>query len=320
MAERTVAVEAEGSGLENASAKPQVARRFDDCVFRICSRLNYRAHTELNKINKAMKNSTDPDETKNESAQNEEALGKRHRGLGLPIKYGDVVQLEHRKSRLFLGMHKTPAPVNSNHRKVSLKPGSYAAHFRILPRFKVRSMGSLVYANDEIVLQSTKFEPMVLGGSGMPNDMLASPNASGAALLPAGHGVRLPASLRHGPCFEVNGAVELRSFTVKLYARFGDRDKSDLVTGLHRFRLFHPEGNAFVSASSDADKGEVLDARDVSKQARTRPLPQSWGCRGISGEEEEEEEEVDPVPAHIPYLKTVAGDMSNPANFSAKAA
>ena len=89
---------------------------------------------------------------KNESAQNEEALGKLHRGLGLPIKYGDVVQLKHRKSRLFLGMHKIPAPVNSNHRKVSLKPGSYAAHFRILPRFKVRSMGSLVYANDEIVL------------------------------------------------------------------------------------------------------------------------------------------------------------------------
>jgi hypothetical protein len=154
-----------------------------------------------------------------------------------------------------------------------------------------------VYANDEIVLQSVKFAPMVLGASGNPKDMLPSPVARTEL------GVRLPASLRHGECFEMNGAVQLRSFTVKMYARFGEQEKHSLLTGLHSFRFFHPEGNAFVSASGDANKGEVLDARVPSKQLRARPLPGA----------------VEPVPGHIPYLKIVRGEVSNPANFSAKA-
>jgi hypothetical protein len=315
MTERNVAVEAEDQTA-------RVTRRFDDCVFRLCSKLNYRAQTELNKLVKAI--SKDPSMTKksvnleqvrmrvnNEKAQNDDILEKQYKGEGFPIKYGDVVQLEHHKSQLFLAMHKTPAPVNSNCRKVSLKSGSFAAHFRILPRFKVRSIGSLVYANDEIVLQSVKFDPMVLGASSSPKDMLPSP------VVPPALGVRLPTSLRHGPCFEANGALEIRSFSVKLYARFGELEKSSLVTGLHQFRLFHPEEGAFVSASGDADKGEVLDARKPSKQSRTRLLTTNAANGGTKGETTAAADSV--VPAHIPYLKNVSGEVSNPANFSAKA-
>ena len=65
-------------------------------------------------------------------------------------RYGDIVQLEHRKSELFVALHKTPAPVNSSCKKVALKPGSFAAQFRIAPRFKSRSLGQLVYAEDEV--------------------------------------------------------------------------------------------------------------------------------------------------------------------------
>jgi len=60
--------------------------------------------------------------------------------------------------------------------------------------------------------------------------------------------------------------MEERSFTVKVYlkatahgngpgtskARLGT-----LMTSMRVFRLFHPEGNAFVQASCDPDKGEV---------------------------------------------------------------
>jgi hypothetical protein len=348
MAERTAAVEAEAGFDERpmslSSSPPgssgshhQVTRRFDDCVFRICPKLNYRAQTELNRIQKAARHTMGPEEegeekasalmaglekararAQNERAHNDEALAKLHSlGVaGVSLKYGDVIQLEHHKSQLFLAMHKTPAPVNSNCRKVSLKAGSYAAHFRILPRFKVRSIGSLVYANDEIVLQSVKFDPMVLGASGQSKDMLPSARGSSSSSFAAHHlgppdlGVRLPTALRHGACFEVNGAMELRSFTVKLYARFAEKDKHSLITGLHRFRLFHPEGSAFLSASGDADKGEVLDARDPSKQRRTRPLPPASVTDGRI---------VGPIPAHVPYLKSMTGDVSNPANFSAKA-
>jgi len=149
---------------------------------------------------------------------------------------------------------------------------------------------------------------MVLGGSGTPKNMLPSPD-----VLPAGVGIRLPTALRHGSCFEVNGSMELRSFTIKMYGRFREQDHNSLLVGLDRFRLYHPEASAFVSASGNADKGEVLDARDRTKQARTRPLTNFSGSGGGGGRSV-----GDSVPAHIPYLKTVDSE-SNPANFSAKA-
>ena len=77
-----------------------------------------------------------------EAAQNEEILQDLAKqgpdnSQGGGIYYGDTVQLLHLNSGLFLTMHKTPAPQNPNYRRVSLKPGSNAAQFRILPRSKV---------------------------------------------------------------------------------------------------------------------------------------------------------------------------------------
>ena len=78
---------------------------------------------------------------------------------------------------LFVAVHKTPALLNPNCRKVSLKAGSLAAHLRIIPKFKVRSIGSPVYQEDQIVLQSVKHEVLHLGAS--PTGGIAS--SSGAA-------------------------------------------------------------------------------------------------------------------------------------------
>jgi hypothetical protein len=215
-------------------------------------------------------------------------------------------------------------------KQVSLKPGSFSAHYRILPRFKVRSIGSLVYGNDDVVFQSVKFEPMVLRGSGAPKDKLLAPFVDGGGSSSSSSSSssfhRLPASLRSGPRFEVNGAMELNSFTLKIYARLnggaeegggnrgqGSQSHTNLSTGLDMFRFYHPEGNAFVVASGDADKGQVLDAKHPSKRTRTRTIVGSDTSNIISGGG------VLPVPAHIPYLKNVSGEVSNPANFSAKA-
>ena len=55
-----------------------------------------------------------------------------------PIRYGDVVFLQHLSSGLFLALHKTPAVVNPGCRRASLKKGSLASAFIIIPRFKVR--------------------------------------------------------------------------------------------------------------------------------------------------------------------------------------
>ena len=230
-----------------------------------------------------------------EALQNADQLARVRAGLSQkPVKYGDVVQLEHRKSELFVAMHKTPGQVNPSSKRVSLKKGSAASHFRIMPRFKVRSIGSAVYAEDEIVLQSVKFDPMILGGTGNPKNR--HPKADFRPEV----GVRLPDILRHEPIYEVNGASEMRSFSVKMFGRYTEANMGALWLGLHKFRLFHPEGNAFVTASGDPDKGQVLDTADPAKRERTR-------CSGAA-------------PAHVPYLKHYVGDASSPANFSAKSA
>ena len=298
---------------------------YDNCVFRLCSKFSYRARGELKTVEKEiraaknqakMRRALNLDLAKqraaNEAAQNAELLGKLQRCEGgAPVKYGDVVQLQHLSSGLFLGLHKTPAFVNPNARRVSLKRGATAGQFRIMPRFKVRSVGSVVYADDEVVLQSVKFETLFLGATGTAKNRHISAAASAPLSL------RLPSALDVPERFEVNGSMELRSFTVTLYARFDQPgDRGALRTSFNKVRLYHPEGNAFINASADADKGEVLDAL---------PGPGGGGGGGAdcgSSSAAQRHVRAGGVPAHIPYFKQLehGNDPSNPANLSAKAA
>jgi len=218
---------------------------------------------------------------------------QKHVGIGL--KYGDIIQLEHPRSQTFLLMHKDPAEVNPTCHKVTFGAGQVKAHLRILPRFKVRSLGTQVYSEDEFVLQSVALEPLILGCSSRPKDKFWGVTDAEAERLK----LRLPSCLRTGPCFEVNGSFELRSFVVHLYRRFNESDKQYLLTGVHNFRLFYPESSSFFCASGDPDKGEVLDAQDPAKRTRMR------------GDDKQ-------TPAHVPYLKAVFGDPNLTHNASFK--
>jgi hypothetical protein len=211
-----------------------------------------------------------------ERIQNAEHIEQLKRGDGTElIKFGDVIQLQHVSSGLFLATHKTPAPLNPNCRRVSLKHGSMASNFRILPRFKVRSVGSLVYAGDQIQLQSVKFEHLRLGASPAVPDRLpnegrisnpATPlGSSGVPMSPfksSGFSDRLPpitqdilqdrikvlketlrppVILKHRACCEVNASMDtFRCFAVNIY--FRPTKKNVLLSGRY-FRLFHPEAN-----------------------------------------------------------------------------
>jgi hypothetical protein len=202
------------------------------------------------------------------------------------------LQLQHLNSGLFVSVHKTPAPLNPNCRRASLKPGSLAAQFRVLPRFKTRAVGSLVYANEPVLFRSVKHESLMLGASvscaldaasasaaataadtaaETANPSAAEAGSGGLALdplfklasslpccdLPTAW-LRLPTSLQRDSASgcEVNGAMEERALTVKVYlAKHGGRARQGmLMTSLHTVRLFHPEGNAFLRASANPDK------------------------------------------------------------------
>jgi hypothetical protein len=171
-----------------------------------------------------------------EAQQNDEHLDRLLRcGPGdppqEPVRFGDVVQLQHVSTGLFLAVHKTPAQQDPNCRKVSLKPGSLAAHLKILPKYKVRVIGSHVHSDDEIVFQSVKQESIYIGAttSSTMGNADSELDENGDTVATATH-LRIPAVLRQEATMEVNGSMEKSSFTIKLYHRSTRNNYDSLLT------------------------------------------------------------------------------------------
>ncbi len=214
-------------------------------------------------------------------------------GLTTPIKYGDIVQLQHLGTGMFVSMKKKPALLNSNNRKVVLNNGSLASHFRVLPRFKVRSEGTPVYAGDEIFLESVKHRAMLLCASPSfkhprcallqgeaPPRLLRHPekielngkfldesqrpaiaaaaDASAVAAVAAARGAGEDQSSDGGggEAGASSNSPPALSFTVHLYARFSAKQTLQNLNTLHHFRLFSPEFNGYLQASTNRDKGD----------------------------------------------------------------
>eukprot|EP00040_Diaphanoeca_grandis_P002750 m.22601 g.22601 ORF g.22601 m.22601 type:complete len:2904 (-) comp13869_c0_seq1:198-8909(-) len=90
-----------------------------------------------------------------EARDNQLEQNRRH---GLPVRYGQVVQMWQPYSRRFLqvspSMNALSEPSNL---KVVLSPlPSRECYFRIMPRFKARALNDLICVDDEIVLESEK--------------------------------------------------------------------------------------------------------------------------------------------------------------------
>jgi hypothetical protein len=241
--------------------------RFTDGLFRLCSRLHYRSKTEVSRIIKVANQSDNQAVARKElnlefeeqrmaaeSAENAKLLTRLVHSDSPQelIRYGDGVQRQHVNSGMFLAVHKTPAPLEPNCRKVSLKPGSLAAHLKILPKYKVRSLGSIVHADDQIVLQSVKYDYCIgasaaeAGHRDSSNDgedgnrntlkaRLSSSVKQGVKAVPSLN-LRVPALLRWDPSAEVNASMEIRSFAVKFYHR-PSANRGSLLTV--RARLNH---------------------------------------------------------------------------------
>jgi len=230
--------------------------RFNECVFRLTSKLDYRARDEYQLQLKnhnaqrgeqraiepfeaavtaevaaelspaaAMVRHTDFDLAKEradmEARQNTAAMERMVSGEGKSVRYGDVVQLQHVPSGSFLTVHKDAAPFDVHCRRASLEgEGGRGAHFRIMPRYKIRAVGSPVLTGDGILVHSVTAVGVTLAsgcGSGtkrpaaeLPSPVPSPPPSAG------GRGVSLPTVLAmRGPQVEVNGSMEARGgFTV----------------------------------------------------------------------------------------------------------
>ena len=89
-----------------------------------------------------------------EKRQNRETMEKIRTGKGEYLKYGDIVQFQHLRSERYITMDHSPALINPICHNVTLGEGSPAAYFQIVPRFKVRALGSTVYRDDEVFVSS----------------------------------------------------------------------------------------------------------------------------------------------------------------------
>jgi len=73
------------------------------------------------------------------------------------VKYGSLYQLLHLKSGLFLSIRDDAAPLDPDCRALSLAEGTSASYFKVVPRFKAQTEGSIVYFGHSLVLESAKF-------------------------------------------------------------------------------------------------------------------------------------------------------------------
>ena len=319
--------------------------RYSQAVFKIWPMLSYRAIKELNRHTQEIDTaalsrggSTEGKEAKDEeevleglryTAQNERRQNEQApiRERGLVVKYGDVVQLQHVESGLFMKMRGKTALLDKQCKGVALADGSTSSYFIIMPRYKNRSIGSPIYYSDDIFLVSKKNEGFHVHASrskfyASARSIIQNPqlriNTSDNL------GSDLPRSIDTPLVSEVNGSRDFFSFKIKVHARrYSNAHGSDALIGTLSletgkeardeydkslqtsvgFRFYHPEAHAFVQASGDPTKGTP------SKKGSSTPPPESYRVRSDNK-----------TPSHTPYLKSMEEnrDVSNPNNLNVK--
>ena len=241
---------------------PQTSLEFSSNVFAIVPMLAYRARGELRKFNKRVEALRANDEdgaadakkdrkqkkvlfTRNagEEESNAETLSHVLAGAGDVIKYGDVVQLLHVNTGLFVKLSKKTALIDKDNRLVCLRSGSPGVYLKLLPRFKTRALGTPVYFDDELVFASVKLDGTILSVSHGPE--FYYPSAWEHTSNPDAE--ELPAVLQRNDISEVNGGRNVCSFIVNKFAR--NIPDENCLKANDMFRLYHPVAEGFVRAS-----------------------------------------------------------------------
>ena len=166
---------------------------FNECVFRVCTRLIYFAKNELKPLELLLEKREQAkvetleagiaqtaaslreddrfmsdlllarERAEIERVQNKHALQNLDEGKTESVNYGDVIQLQHLPSGFFVTLQHTAATVDIRCRKVALEPeGSSLTKFRILPRYRGQTMGSPVTAGSGIILQNVEVSSLTL--------------------------------------------------------------------------------------------------------------------------------------------------------------
>lgn len=161
---------------------------------------------------------------------------EERRQRGAKVRYGNIIQLKHAFTEKYVHASTTETSKrDKNNMRVSIESYSaHQAHFRLLPRYKVKSEGEVVQIGDQIVLESVKCTGQYLHSS---------------AIFTIDHVV--------GRGSELNLAVDQTGFTVVRFSRAQKIEETapalpaendEPIRGGSVVRLFHKELEAYVVA------------------------------------------------------------------------
>ena len=160
--------------------------------------------------------------------------------------YGRSFQLQHVQSGLFVCANQAAAAVDAAHRKVCLAAGGVGCHWRIKPRFLIRTEGSPIYSGDDWVIESVALRGHFLAASHLPYATLQPKSKKAAIEAGLGDTVRYD-------MLEINCCTSPTTFRARRFAHVHRKDERALFTN-EIFQIYHPQGVAFVRASCDPRK------------------------------------------------------------------
>ncbi|OQS02173.1 Inositol 1,4,5trisphosphate receptor type 2 [Thraustotheca clavata] len=217
------------------------AATFEGCIFRVVPKLSYEVSKSFKKFTEQSTDAREKIELLQQQVKVEHEANLatiRHIGTdGQLVVYGQTIQLQHVISGKFLtAKAKTLADVDKSSMKITLQEhGSTKCYFTFLPRYKTRSVGSTVVYQDSVCLVQAKYTNhfVHLSASTYPQDTLwrkeINMNYKESILQIIKYSESIPATVR------------------------------TLQVG-NLYRLFHLEGQAYVSMSANphSDKSPYL--------------------------------------------------------------
>jgi hypothetical protein len=248
-----------------AQGSQKTPEQFERSKWMVCSRLAY-SDSELKKsLSSKRRMSIGDAEQKmifdqagKEMERNE---GDMKKSKGTQLLYGQIIQLKHVATGMFLASRSSVAKVDKNCLALYLEKGASNAYFRISPRYKVRAEGGQILFNDEIVLGSvatagfyvheSKIKPtptFAAGAGGSVKFDVGSAIAAATGI--GGSGPGTGAVSKFGYVYsEANLSRELTEcgLSADICCRFTDEEECFLRTD-SAIRFWLPDSEAFIQA------------------------------------------------------------------------
>ncbi|XP_065909470.1 inositol 1,4,5-trisphosphate-gated calcium channel ITPR1-like [Dysidea avara] len=166
---------------------------------------------------------------------------EQERQKGTPVLYGSTIQLLHTFTNKYVAISTTQASKTeyTNMQVHLLSHDSDNCLFRILPRYKVRSVGDEVRMEDQITFSSEKTEGQYIHTS---------------ARLFRQVGITL-----HENCHEINASANESGYTLRSHYH-ASLNEEDFIRGSSIIRLFHRELECYLAAEGSFanEKDEVV--------------------------------------------------------------